>query len=109
MGRMLAITLLLFVGAGAAGAGYVDTPECRRDLGAMELNFAETLHRLDRARLAAQGEKCAAYRHHVVVMQRASDVFARCATGHERGENVGQMIGSIEDVSLLIRERCMPH
>lgn len=109
MRRRLAIALLLSVGTGAARADYVDTPECRRDLGAMETNFAETLHRLDRARQAALGEKCAAYRHHVVVMQRASDVFARCATGQERGENIGQMIGSIEDVSLLIRERCMPH
>lgn len=80
--------------------------DCREDLAAVDRSFTETLERLEKAKNAAQAEKCVVYRQHVEVMTRAREVFNRCQTGLTRRENVGQMNDSIEDFEELIRRRC---
>ncbi len=90
----------------AAGAGYVDTPQCRRSLAVTEASFSTTLRDLDRSKKGSIAQRCAAYRRHVEVMRKASGVFRQCSTGREQQENVGQMDASIADFRHIIAQRC---
>jgi len=90
----------------AASAGYVDTPQCRRDLGATEASLAATLRDLDRNKNGSSAQRCASWRRHVEVMRNASAVYRQCSTGRERQENVGQMDGSIADFREIIARNC---
>jgi hypothetical protein len=33
--------------------------------------------------------------------------MARCMTGHERGENVGQMDASLDDIRFVLSKHCI--
>ncbi len=79
---------------------------CRADLEAVDKSFKETIARLELVKNGTQAEKCAAYRSHVLIMERARVVFDHCNTGLTRRENVGQMNDSIEDFAELIKARC---
>ena len=87
-------------------AGIVDTPDCRRDLA--------TAHQLIHAiRLCENTVQpgdfvglCRLLRQNLQDMTRARDPMARCMTGHERGENVGQMDASMEDIRFVIGKHC---
>lgn len=98
------VTLVLAMSA--ASAGYVDTPQCRRDLGAVDASLKATLRDLDRNKRGSPAQRCASYARHVEVMRKASGVFAQCTTGRERAENVGQMDGSIADFREIIARNC---
>lgn len=103
----LAIAVLAIVHApGAAHAGYVDTPQCRRDLASIDGSLSGSLRDLQRNKARAIPQRCAAFRRHVEVMRRASAVFRQCSTGRERAENVGQMEGSIADFREIIARTC---
>ncbi len=89
--------LLLFL---AAPAFAEDPPPatCPADLAGLDATFDETLQRLDAAGKSTDlGEKCAAISHHIDVMRHAAEVFDVCTTGHSRGENMGQALGTIAD------------
>jgi hypothetical protein len=89
-----------------ACAGIVDTPDCRRDLG--------TAHQLIHAvRLREKSVRpgdfvglCRLLQQNLQDMTRARDPMARCMTGHERGENVGQMDASMEDIRFVLGKHC---
>jgi hypothetical protein len=104
--RLMLSAIAFFAALSAASAGYVDTPQCRRDLAATEASFSATLRDLDRNKRGSTAQRCAAYRRHVAVMRKASDVFRQCSTGRERQENVGQMEASIEDFQMIIARDC---
>ena len=40
-------------------------------------------------------------------MSEAREPMARCMTGHEHGENVGQMDALIGDISFILSTRCV--
>lgn len=90
----------------AASAGYVDTPQCRRDLAATETSLAATLRDLNRNKSGSPAQRCASWRRHVEVMRNASVVYRQCSTGRERQENVGQMDGSIADFLEVVARNC---
>jgi hypothetical protein len=93
----------------ALSPGFAATPAtCPADLAKVDDSFAETQTRLDAAGEADDAEKCAAIRHHIDVMSAAREVFMRCLTGHDFGENVGQIDGTIDDFRILLRERKCP-
>jgi hypothetical protein len=104
--RIAVALFALLTGISAAGAGYVDTPQCRRDLAATETSLSATLRDLDRNKAGSVAQRCASYRRHVEVMRKASAVYRQCSTGRERAENVGQMDGSIADFQDIIARRC---
>ncbi|MDP2354592.1 MAG: hypothetical protein Q8M31_00830 [Beijerinckiaceae bacterium] len=87
-------------------AGYVDTPQCRRDLATTEASFSATLRDLERNKSSVIAQRCPSFRRHVEVMRKASGVFRKCSTGRERQENVGQMDGSIADFLEIIARHC---
>lgn len=81
-----------------AMAAEVSVAACDADLAAVDASFGETEARLEKAGGADLDEKCAAIRHHVEVMANAVNVFQRCLPdGHDKGENVAQLVGSIAD------------
>jgi hypothetical protein len=98
-------TLLAGGGAGTARAGFVDTPQCQRDLLMTDAALRKTMELLQGAG-ADQANQCRVWRGHVGTLRKAREVFARCTTGRERAENVGQMEGSAADFEELIRQRC---
>ncbi len=98
-----AVAALLFVFAPA----QAQVPAgCNADLAANDKRFEETIARLESVKNGTPAQKCAAYRAHVRIMQRAIPVFDRCTTGLGRRENIGQMNDSIEDFAEIIRRNC---
>ena len=84
--------------ATSALADDVPAATCDADLAAVDASFAETQARLEKAGKADQAEQCAAVRHHVEVMANGISVFRRCLPeGHDKRENIGQLVGSIAD------------
>jgi hypothetical protein len=87
-------------------AGIVDTPDCRRDLAmAHQLIHAVRLRENSVQRGDFVG-LCRLLRQNLQDMTQARDPMARCMTGHERGENVGQMDASMEDIRFVISRNC---
>ncbi len=104
--RAIITALALLATMSAPSAGYVDTPQCRRDLAATEASFSATLRDLERTKSSKVAQRCPSFRRHVEVMRKASSVFRQCSTGRERQENVGQMDGSIADFQEIIARHC---
>ena len=95
----------LFAFAPAAIA-QAPSAACQKDLEANDVRFKQTIERLESVKNGTQAEKCAAYRSHVEIMKRAIPIFDRCTTGRGRQENLGQMVGSIEDIQEIIKRNC---
>ncbi len=99
----LALSLLPRQGAIAS---VIDTPECRRDLAmADQLIYAVRL----RENSVQPGDfigLCRLLRQNLQDMTRAREPMARCMTGHERGENVGQMDASLDDIRFVLSQHC---
>ena len=89
-----------------AQADIVNTPECQRDLAtasrlidaiaAREKQFVKNdLHR-----------NCALLRQNLADLTNARGPMDRCITGHDHGENIGQIDVSIEDVRAVLADKC---
>src|SRR5215813_8626141 len=104
--RSVLMSIALMFGAAGASAETIDTPACRQDLAATWSKMEEMLVRLKSAVRAAQNEKCDTYRHHVEVVVKAREVFARCKTGRDRVGDIAQMDGALEDVTSVIDREC---
>jgi hypothetical protein len=106
MRALLAAMVLGALGLPAA-AGIVDTPDCRRDLAtAHQLVHAVRL----REKTVQPGDfvgLCRVLRQNLQDMTQAREPMARCMTGHERGENVGQMDASMEDIRFVLSKNCV--
>jgi hypothetical protein len=97
---------MMFAASVAAAAAPLDSDVCKRDLFQTDGALRATHDRLSRVANGSQAEKCAEWRRHVTVLRKASEVFGRCTTGHDRSENVGQMDGSVADFLAIIKQRC---
>src|SRR5262249_56848553 len=98
--------LAAMLSATPAGAGIVDTYECRRDL-AMADRLVHGV-RL-RANSVQKGDfvgLCRLLPRNLEDMVRAREPMARCMTGHDQGENVGQMDASIGGVRYVRARHC---
>ena len=98
--RLAVVTSLASMALGAPGmAVAASVGTCDADLAALEASFDESQARLEKSGSADQAEKCAAIRHHVEVMANGANVMQRCLReGHDKGENVAQLVGSIADL-----------
>jgi len=101
--RMFApIVALSLLAATPAGAGIVDTPTCKRELGAVSASITEALTRLK----TGAPESCAAYRQKFIVAVRARAVIATCKTGADREQDIGRLDGAVEDINSAIAANC---
>ena len=97
---------LLFL-AGLAGPAIAAPPgTCPEDLARVDRSFEETMQRLEANGKSEVTAKCAAFRHHVAVMEAARTVFEACLDGFEERENVGQIVGTIADFEEIITANC---
>lgn len=102
-----AITFLLaLLSAVGAGADIVQTPECRRDLTVANKLIAGVAARDKQFVPGDVAKNCALLQRNLDDMVKARDPMARCMTGHDRGENVGQMDASIGDIREVLANKC---
>jgi hypothetical protein len=106
--RLVALAVFLAAASLAPAVAGEIAPGCDADLAAVDASFDETMTRLQAAGSADQAEKCAALHHHIDVMTKAGEVFQRClAEGHDKGENLGQVYGTIADFQdILVEQGC---
>jgi hypothetical protein len=87
-------------------AGMIDSPECRRDL----MMADQLIHAVRLRENSVQPGDfvglCRLLRQNLQDMTRAREPMARCMTGHERGENVGQMDASLDDIRFVLSQHC---
>ena len=87
-------------------AGMVDTPNCRADLAqANELTHAIRLRERRMSRDDLPGA-CILLRQNVADMTQAGKLMEPCLTGHEKGENLGQIHASIGDMRQILARNC---
>lgn len=97
---------LLLLSGEAAIAGVIDTPECRRDLAVADRLIHAIGRRENSVPPGDHAGLCRLLRQNLQDMTRAREPMARCLTGYERGENVGQMDASIEDIRFALSRHC---
>jgi hypothetical protein len=87
-------------------AGIVDTPECRRDLAMADRLVHAVRLRENSVQPGDYVGLCRLLRQNLRDMSEAREPMARCMTGHEHGENVGQMDASIGDIRYVLSRHC---
>lgn len=89
-----------------AVAGSVDTPSCRAAL----TRAGELINAIDkRENSVPRGDYaglCRLLRRNLKDMTEATRLMEPCLTGHDKGENLGQMNASMEDIRDVIRRHC---
>ena len=99
----LAVALL---GPASAGAGIVDTYECRRDLAMADQLVHGVRLRENSVKAGDFVGLCRLLRRNLDDMVKARGPMARCMTGHDQGENVAQMDASIGDIRYVLARHC---
>lgn len=56
--------------------------------------------------IADTAKLCQTLRANRSAMTRAAYIMNKCLSGHARGENVGQLLASVEDIDGIIRQKC---
>jgi len=90
----------------AAWADAVGTPECQRDLASANGLINAIAAREKQFVKGALAKNCALLRQNLVDLTNARGPMDRCLTGHDHGENVGQIDDSIEDVRAVLADKC---
>jgi hypothetical protein len=108
MRALLGAAALLATGyvGSSASAGVIDTPDCRRGLAMADQLVHAVRLRENSVRPGDYAGLCRLLRQNLQDMTRARDPMARCMTGHDQGENVGQMDASIGDIRFVLSKRC---
>jgi hypothetical protein len=102
----LAGALAVMLAAGPAAADLVHTPECQRDL-AMANRLINTIAAREKQFVPNDlAKNCQLLKQNLVDMVKAREPMDRCITGHDHGENLGQMDASIEDIRAVLADKC---
>jgi len=104
--RISTTTAALFFALVPAALAQAPSAACQADFAANDVRFKQTIEKLESVKNGTKAQQCAAYRSHVQIMKRAVPVFDKCTFGRERQENLGQMVGSIEDFQEIIKRNC---
>ena len=99
-------TLAALLAAGPAPAEILDNPDCRRDLAAANALIEKIAAREKQFVQGDLAKNCALLRQNLVDMVKARAPMDRCMTGHDHGENLGQMDASIGDIRAVLAEKC---
>jgi hypothetical protein len=89
-----------------AVAGIVDTYECRRDLAMANQLVHGVRLRENSVKAGDFVGLCRLLRRNLDDAVKARGPMARCMTGHDQGENVGQMDASIGDIRYVLARHC---
>ena len=103
---MLWLAFWLLALRGAA-AGVIDSPECRRDLAIADQLIHAVRLRENSVQPGDFVGLCRLLRQNLQDMTKVREPMVRCMTGHERGENVGQMDASISDIRFILSTHCV--
>jgi hypothetical protein len=103
---LIRIAAALTVSAGPALAGIADTPDCRRDLATANALINAIAAREKEFVAGNLTKNCALLRQNLVDMVKARAPMDRCMTGHDHGENLGQMDDSIGDIRTVLAGKC---
>jgi hypothetical protein len=108
--RLLLAVAPLLLAAPSTHAEFARPAACDADFAAMDASFEETMARLEKVTRTDKVEMCAAFRHHIEVMESAAEVFLRCLPdGHDQRENLGQVLGTAADFrDISINQDCPP-
>lgn len=98
--------LAALLAAGPSFADILDTPDCRRDLAAANALIGKIAAREKQFVPGDLAKNCALLRRNLVDMVKARGPLDRCMTGHDHGENLGQMDVSIGDIRAVLAEKC---
>ena len=98
---------LLLLPRQAAIAGVIDSPECHRDLAMADQLIHAVRLRENSVQPGDFVGLCRLLRQNLQDMTRAREPMARCMIGHERGENVGQMDASLDDIRFVLSKHCV--
>ena len=98
------LTALLMVGA--AEADTVKTPECQRGLAQAQGLINAIAARESQFVKDDLMKNCALLQQNLADLVNARAPMDRCLTGHDHGENVGQIDDSIEDVRAVLADKC---
>jgi hypothetical protein len=102
----IAAALAALLVAGRAAADVVNTPECRRDL-AMANGLINAIAARESQFVANDLRKnCALLTQNLTDMLKAREPMDRCITGHDHGENLGQIDASIGDIRAVLADKC---
>ena len=105
-GTTIASALALLLAGGPAEADMVRTPDCQRDL-AMANGLISAIAAREKQFIKGDlARNCALLRQNLVDLVKAREPMDRCVTGHDHGENLGQMDASIEDIRAVLADKC---
>jgi hypothetical protein len=96
----------LLAAPSAAEADTLKTPDCQRDLAAANALINGIAARERQFVKGDLVKNCALLRQNLVDLTNARGPMDRCLTGHDHGENVGQIDDSIEDVRAVLADKC---
>jgi hypothetical protein len=94
------------LGTGPSSAGSVDTPRCRGDLAEADRLIHGVRLRENSVQQGDWQELCRLLQRNLRDMSRARQLMHPCLTGHDQGENIGQMDASIGDIKFVLDTRC---
>ena len=103
---ILVLAAVVVTGTAPAHAGVVETPQCRLDLARANTLIRDIRAREGSVKRGDTASLCALLKRNSADMSEAGRLMDRCLTGHERGENVGQIRDSLGDINRVLRERC---
>jgi hypothetical protein len=86
-----------------AGAG---PSSCQRELGTTDITLIKSVLHLRGVAQAPEDQQCAAYRQHVATVSKVREVFDRCLSGANRGVDLRQLEGVLEDANGVIARVC---
>ena len=98
--------LVMLLTAGPALADIVDTPACRRDLAGANALISAIAAREKEFVVGDLVKNCALLRRNLTDMVKARGPMDRCMTGHDHGENLGQIDASIGDIRAVLAAKC---
>jgi hypothetical protein len=101
-----ASALAAFLAATPVWGQTVDTPECRRDLAAANALIDKIAGREKQFVKGDLAKNCALLQQNLADLTNARGPMDRCVTGHDHGENLGQIDDSIGDIRAVLADKC---
>jgi hypothetical protein len=87
-------------------AGSIDTPACRRDLAEADRLIRSIRLRENSVQPGDWTGLCRLLQRNQSDMSKARDLMNPCLTGHDHGENIGQIDASLGDIRYVLQTRC---
>jgi hypothetical protein len=87
-------------------ADTLKTPDCQRGLAAANALIGAIAAREKQFVPNNLAKNCRLLRQNLADLIKAREPMARCLTGHDQSENVGQIDDSIGDIRAVLADKC---